>query len=301
MDEPLVSIVIPVYNSERYLRQTLNSLLAQTYKNIEIIAVNDGSTDKSSDILKSFSGTIKFFTQENQGQGIARNMGCKRASGALLSFIDSDDLWDVNKLEKQVALLGGFPEAVATYCDYRTIDEDGVTTQRTSAVGTPRPSGNILQQALFGNCLGSPSVVLMRKDAFDSSGGFNETQSRAAEDYGLWLSLATLGPIIYSPDTLVSYRRHASQTTQGPIFFYNRAVGTLNSLDRIASHICQIKNKDTHDLYHARVWKSLLTLAWAARVNRVHQTEFYSYFRAWRMRPWRLDIALRILLSLRPN
>jgi glycosyltransferase involved in cell wall biosynthesis len=301
MSEPLVSVIMPVFNAERYLRKTIESLLAQTYKNIEIIIIDDGSTDTSADIIDSYHSRIRTARHPNQGQGIARNQGAKMATGSLFSFIDSDDLWDDKKLESQVSLLQRFPEAVATYCDYRTINESGETIQSTAALGTPRPSGNILQQTLFGNCVGSPSVVLVRRSAFEGCGGFNEYPSRAAEDYGLWLALAVIGPVIYNPDTLVSYRRHSAQTTQDPRFIYNRAVGNLKSFERIEKEIETIRNGDTRRLFHDRKWKALLTLGWAARNYGIRNIALSSYMRAWKNRPWRLDIAIHLLRTLMPT
>ncbi len=298
MNEPLISIIVPVYNSERYLASALESVLAQAYKLIEVIVVDDGSTDGSAAIIKAFSGRICAIYQTNQGQGVARNRGSELATGSLLAFIDADDLWDSNKLATQVALLERFPSAVATYCDYRTIDGNGVTTQPTSALGTPRPSGSVLPQLLIGNCMGSPSVVLVRREAFVRAGGFNEKHSRAAEDYALWLGLAAIGPIIYSPDTLVSYRRHAGQTTQEARFAFNRALGNLDAYDRIAPLLSGIGNSDTLEIYQQRVWAALLTLAWAARHHGNRRLAIKSCLRAWHMRPWRLDLVVTLLRSM---
>lgn len=298
MNKPTISVIVPVYNSEQFLASVLESVLAQTSPANEIIVVDDGSTDGSADIIATYGERVRTLRQTNQGQGVARNRGAEASTGSLLAFIDSDDLWDSNKLAIQVALLERFPQAVATYCDYRTIDGHGAVTQTTSAVGTPRPSGNALQQLLIGNCVGSPSVVLVRREAFFQAGGFNEKHSRAAEDYALWLALAVIGPIIYSPDTLVSYRRHAAQTTQDPRFAYNRALGNLDSYDRVAALITGVNNNDTREIYRTRVWEALLTLNWAARRYGDRRVALVSSLRAWRMRPWRMDLLGTLLRSL---
>lgn len=297
-NQPLVSIVVPVYNSEHYLSAALESVLAQTYRPVEIIAIDDGSTDNSSGILSTFSRHIQIIRQANTGQGIARNRACAASKGSIIAFIDADDLWDQAKLEKQVAILDHFPGAVATYCDCRTIDEMGAVTSTTTALGTPRPSGNVLQQLLIGNCVISPSLALVRRDAFIQAGGFNESQSRASEDYGLWLTLATLGPFIYSPETLASYRRYKSQTTQDPLFNYNKALGDLCSFDRIAPYMEQNTNKNTRLIYLQRLWEVLMTLAWSARCNGDRSVAINSYLRGLRMRPWRLDILAQLLRCL---
>lgn len=297
-EQPLVSVIVAAYNAARYLAPTLESLFGQTYASVEIIVIDDGSTDETPEILKSYADRIQILHQANQGQGIARNVGCRQSKGSLLAFIDSDDLWDSDKLEKQVGLLKRFPAAVATYCDYRIIDEEGSVTQPNSATGTPRPSGNILQQLLIGNCVGSPSVVLVRREAFFTSGGFNEQPSRASEDYGLWLALATQGAFIYNPETLVSYRRHAGQATQGSRYDFNRALGNLACYDRMAAYMVGISNSDTRAIYRFRLWKAVRTLAWAARRHGVKGVAAKACLRALRRRPWRLDIIVDLLRSL---
>ncbi|NOR68921.1 MAG: glycosyltransferase, partial [Methylomarinum sp.] len=109
---PLVSIIVPVYNGENFIQESITSLLAQTYSHHEIIVVNDGSTDATSTLLTSFGDKIKIIDQANQGQGVARNNGCKEAKGTFFAFLDSDDILDVNYLEKQVSFLIKHLEAV---------------------------------------------------------------------------------------------------------------------------------------------------------------------------------------------
>ena len=104
-DKPLVSAIIPVYNCERYLAEAIESVLAQTYRPIGIIVVDDGSTDGSADVAKSFTDPqVRYFYQPNSGQGAARNQGTNLARGSFFTFLDADDLWTDNKLELQLAL-----------------------------------------------------------------------------------------------------------------------------------------------------------------------------------------------------
>jgi glycosyltransferase involved in cell wall biosynthesis len=105
MAEPLVSIIIPAFNRELYLAQTIESVLSQTYRPIEIIVVDDGSTDKTADVVIGFSDKVRFFYQPNSGCGAARNTGVLKARGSFLAFLDSDDLWMEEKLSRQVAVL----------------------------------------------------------------------------------------------------------------------------------------------------------------------------------------------------
>ena len=141
MTQSLISVVIPVYNGSRHLRTCINSALNQTYPMVEIVAVNDGSSDNSMEILKSYGDRIRVIDQANSGPAIARNNGVKTCHGELVAFLDQDDVWDNIKLERQAALLMHHSEALATYCDHRGIDEHGVVTSPTGALYHPRASG----------------------------------------------------------------------------------------------------------------------------------------------------------------
>ena len=109
MSDSLVSVIIPVYNGERYLAQAINSVLDQTYRPIEIIVVDDGSTDRSAEVARSFSETVHYYCQPNSGSGAARNEGVQRSHGSFIAFLDADDLWVKEKLSIQVALLEADP------------------------------------------------------------------------------------------------------------------------------------------------------------------------------------------------
>jgi glycosyltransferase involved in cell wall biosynthesis len=106
-DDPLISTIIPVYNGERYLAEAIESVLAQTYRNIEIIVVDDGSTDGSAEVAKYYGSPVQYYIQTNSGAGAARNRGIGLAQGNFLAFLDADDLWMPDKLELQMASFAG--------------------------------------------------------------------------------------------------------------------------------------------------------------------------------------------------
>lgn len=114
MHEPLVSVIVPVYNTEKYLGEALESIMNQTYRNIEIIVVDDGSTDSSADVAASFEG-VRVVRQENRGQGAARNVGIGIAEAELLSFLDADDMFRPDKTRRQVAVLEADPAIDAVF------------------------------------------------------------------------------------------------------------------------------------------------------------------------------------------
>jgi glycosyltransferase involved in cell wall biosynthesis len=263
---PLVSVVIPAYNAVSFLGATLDSVLTQSYPNLEIIVVDDGSTDATPHLLDSYGDRIRVLRQANAGQAAARNYGAREAHGELLAFLDSDDLWDPDKIARQVTLLARFPEALATYCDHRTIDAQGHPLASSAALAHPRPSGDILRALLLGSCIITPGLVLLRRRAFDVTGGFDETAlMRGHEDYALLLRLATQGSFIYSPDTLVSYRRHNQQATRQKHYDMHMARAKLNGVIAIREVMRASEDKDLKHLFAWVLEETHVSAAWAAR------------------------------------
>ena len=213
-----VSVVIPVYNGERYIRETRESVFAQTYQDLEIICVDDGSKDASLTILKEIQESeesknrIQVIQQENTGQAGARNAGAKRGTGQFLAFLDQDDLWYPSKLERQVAILEANPEAVMVHCDMDRIDELGRVTEQT-LVSTTRRSlqKGLTMTRLFGwdPCI-YPSTMLIRRGAFDRVGGFDSELSRYGEDIDLMLRLRQEGRFIFFEEAGTQYRKHST-------------------------------------------------------------------------------------------
>jgi glycosyltransferase involved in cell wall biosynthesis len=263
---PLVSVVIPAYNAEAFLGETLDSVLAQTYPNLEVIVVDDGSTDATPQLLEKYSDRIRVLRQANAGQAAARNYGAREAHGELLAFLDSDDLWDPDKIARQVALLARFPTALAVYCDHRTIDARGQPIASNAAQGYPRPSGDILRALLLGPCIITPGLVLLRRHAFDMTSGFDETPlMRGHEDYALWLRLATQGSFVYSPDTLVSYRRHKQQATRQKHYEMHMARAKLHSVMAIRDVMQASQDDGLKRLFFWVLEESHVVAAWAVR------------------------------------
>jgi glycosyltransferase involved in cell wall biosynthesis len=268
---PLVSVVIPAYNAEALLGETLNSVLAQSYTNLEIIVVDDGSTDATPQLLEKYSDRVRVLRQANAGQAAARNHGAREAHGELLAFLDHDDLWDPDKTACQVALLDRFPEALAVYCDHRAIDAQGNLLSSSGALHFPRSSGEMLRALLLSCCIVTPGLVLLRRHAFDVSGGFDEAPlMRGSEDYAFWLRLATRGSFIYSPDTLVSYRRHEQQATRQKHWEMHLSRAKLHSLMAIRDSVRASSDKDVKRLFAWVLEETHISAAWAARQDGDH-------------------------------
>jgi glycosyltransferase involved in cell wall biosynthesis len=266
LSAPLVSVIIPAYNAEAFLGETLDSVLAQTYPNLEIIVVDDGSTDATPQLLEKYSDRIRVLRQANAGQAAARNYGARESQGELLAFLDSDDLWDPDKIARQVALLDRFPEALAVYCDHRAIDAQGQPLASNAALAHPRPSGDILRALLLGPCIITPGLVLLRCTAFDAAGGFDDSPlMRGHEDYAIWLRLATQGSFIYSPDTLISYRWHKQQASKQKHYEMHMARAKLSALMAIRDVVEASRNKDLKRLFTWVLEETQLSSAYAAR------------------------------------
>jgi glycosyltransferase involved in cell wall biosynthesis len=184
---PLISVIIPVYNGEKTIQETVQSVLNQTFTDFELIVINDGSQDSTLEIVSSFQDSrIKVFSFTNGGLPVSRNRGIALANGEYISFLDADDLWTPDKLAGQLAVLETNPQAAVAYSWTDCIDESGQFL-RQSAYATAQ--GNVQANLLLANFISSGSNVLVRKQALMDIGGFDETLSNC-QDWDLWLRLS---------------------------------------------------------------------------------------------------------------
>lgn len=204
---PLVSVIVPTYNCAEYIDETLRSIINQSYKNIEVLVIDDGSTDATSDIVGRYilvDPRINYFWKQNGGQPTARNMGIKQAQGDLIAFCDSDDLWKPNKLSLQIQLFNDSSIGVC-YTDaeiFSSVTGDISSFPRNNYFAFCR--GIILSDLLKFNFVVHSSIVV-RKTCFDVAGYFDET-IKMGDDWDMLLRLATYFEFDYCYDKLVSYR-----------------------------------------------------------------------------------------------
>jgi glycosyltransferase involved in cell wall biosynthesis len=295
MTNPLISVVIPVYNGSRYLRACIDSALSQTYPQVEIVTVNDGSKDNSLEILRSYGDRIKVIDQANSGPAIARNNGAKAAQGELLAFLDQDDVWDDVKLERQVALLAHHSDALATYCDHRGIDERGVVTSPTGALYYPRASGQILEHLIRGNFILSASLVMLRRSAFDAAGGFDASQPHWSDDYDLWMRIAAQGPILYQIETLVGYRRHGNNTSGNA---FEMEAGNAHALRNLEMHLKSERHQELLPLLREKRFQSTLGTAWGLRLQGNRKEAIDNYRAAIALRPSSMPAWIGLMSAL---
>lgn len=220
---PLVSVIVPAYNSAAYITETISSLLEQTYPNIEIIVVNDGSQDKTLDVLKAYQTKIVLIDQLNTGVSGARNTGIRAAKGDFISFCDSDDLWAPQKIHEQLTYLQHHPSVGMVYCDWHVWnpDHDGNfvvpdffrSTQYGQEIDSSK-SGWIYHKLLL-DCICLTSTVMLRNDTVNKVGFFN-TDLWCGEDYDYWLRVSRITEIHKLKSKLVLYRSLAESITRKP-------------------------------------------------------------------------------------
>jgi len=204
---PRVSVIIPTYNRAFFLCEAVESVLNQTFRDFELIVVDDGSTDPTPFVLRRWKGKVRWVRQENSGVSRARNVGIQCSRGRYICFLDSDDLWLRGKLEAQVDFLDANPHYPVCYTDEIWIRRGRrVNPGRVHA----KYSGWIFDRCLP-LCIISPSSVMMRREVLDVVGGFDEDLP-VCEDYDLWLRIASRYPIFFLDIPLIVKRGgHADQ------------------------------------------------------------------------------------------
>lgn len=207
---PRVSVIIPTYNRAGLVPEAVASVLAQTYRDFELLVVDDGSTDGTREVLAAFGGEIQVLRPHRGGVSAARNRGISAAQGEWLAFLDSDDLWLPEKLARQMALMAAQPRLLLSQTEETWV-------RRGVRVNPPRShrkeGGRIFLRSLE-RCLVSPSAAVLHRSLFEAHGGFDESLP-AAEDYDLWLRLSWRYEVGLLPEPLVIKRGgHADQLSR---------------------------------------------------------------------------------------
>lgn len=201
ISQPLVTLVTPTYNQARYLQATLDSVLRQSYPNIEYIVINDGSTDHTESVLRCYDGRLKWSSQSNQGQAATLNAGWEAAQGKYIGYLSSDDLLLPDAIARLVAVLEGDSETVCVYPDCDLIDEQGVVVKRRLCQAFDLDELIVRQECHIG------PGALFRAAAYRRVGGW-KTYLRLAPDREFWMRLAGEGHIRFLPESLAGYRLH---------------------------------------------------------------------------------------------
>lgn len=202
---PRISVVIPTYDSEAFLAETLESVRQQTCRDFEVVLVDDGSRDGTLRVAQSFAASfeLRILQQVNSGPASARNAGVRAARGQYCAFIDADDLMLPERLAQQQSLLDAHPELCLVHTDLMTFDDSGILHRTRRAFSNPC-GGRILDRLLVDNFI-TTSTVMASTQRLIEAGLFNERR-RVSEDFELWLKMAELWPIGYLEQPLVQYR-----------------------------------------------------------------------------------------------
>ena len=209
MNKPVVSIIMNCYNSEKYLKETIESVYSQTFKEWEIIFWDNLSTDNSANIACSFDGKLKYHKGENfLTLGEARNMAISKAEGEYIAILDCDDLWYPEKLEKQINVLKSQPEVDLIYSNYELLYTNGNYVLNKTDLSITHYCNAFWPLFLHKITIPWPTII-MRKNALESVGGFSDFKS--VEDFDLLLKMAEKGIFFFIDQVLAVYRIHDNQ------------------------------------------------------------------------------------------
>lgn len=201
---PIVSVIIPLYNARDVISETIGSILAQTWKDYEIVVIDDGSTDGSDQVVLGVGSRLRYVRQENAGVAAARNRGIVESTGRYLALLDHDDLWHPTKLEKQVSLLDQRPEVGMVITDVAHIDREG---RQMGILGSGYNPSETFARLFVQGYVPTPSAAMIRRSVLQATGGFDESfHSAGLDDHELWTRIAAHCAIASIPEPLTYHR-----------------------------------------------------------------------------------------------
>ncbi len=203
-----VSVIVPAYNAAATIAGTVESVFAQTFRDFELIVIDDGSTDRTREILAGFGDRVRLIEQHNNGPAAARNAGARLASGEYLAFLDADDLWRPTMLARAVAELDADSSATLVFFNASVADSEGVELG-TSLIGKEFDHAPSLNELLTQLWPIMPSAAVVRRSAYEKCGGYRDELKGASfrfEDVDFWIRMREQGPFLYIAEPLVVWR-----------------------------------------------------------------------------------------------
>jgi glycosyltransferase involved in cell wall biosynthesis len=253
---PQVSVIIPAYNAMSYIQETLDSVFGQTWRDYEVIIVDDGSEDH----LQAWSQTlnddrVRVIHQEHQGLAQARNTGIYHARGQYLAFLDADDLWVASKLEDQVHLIAQNAKVGLVYSWVEFINAQGNGTGRVLA---SHARGNIWEQLILEDFIGCGSNALVKRDCFEQCGFFDIALQSYVEDWDLWLRIAQKYEFDVIPKSQVLYRQHENSTSRNWEAMERSFLQVIaKNFTNAPLHVQSLKHQSLGSVYLCLAWQSL--------------------------------------------
>ena len=297
---PRVSVIIPAYNAAATIAGTVDSVVGQTLQDFEIICVDDGSTDRTRAIVDGYGDRVRLVEQANCGPAAARNNGARHSSGEYIAFLDADDVWMPDFLERTAAALDADPALSLVYCNCALADSEGVAID-TSLVGKGFDHPPSLHELLTRLWPIMPSAALVRRSAYDKCGGYRDElrgESFRFEDVDFWINMREQGPFGYIAEPLVIWR----------FAWFPRQLKRLPDYSK-ALHVFEAYLKERYGVSAAplvdartRAPRSILaTIGLKALRDRDRPRARAAFARAIRVDPYRLKNYLRWIRTFLPH
>lgn len=252
---PKISVIIPVYNGAKTIKKTIQSVLNQTFQDLELIIINDGSTDRTLSVIEEIQDAkIKVYSYPNSGVSNARNQGISHAQGEYISFIDADDLWTPDKLELQYQALVNNPSAQIAYSWMDWIDEDDRFLRPAARMSL---EGNIYANLLIIDFIGCGSNPLILKQSLLEVGGF-DPQLRGGEDWDLWIRLAARYGFVCVRSPQILYRQVATSVSKDISLMEKDCLKVITkSFQAVPADLRHLKFYALGNLYKGMLYRSL--------------------------------------------
>ncbi|WP_277344132.1 glycosyltransferase [Paraglaciecola sp. 20A4] len=283
-NEPLISVIIPAYNAQRYIESTLESVFNQTYSNIEIIVVDDGSIDDTPAILATYAERLQTIKTKNKGVSHARNTGIEASNGSWIAFIDSDDVWGPTKLNEQYSSLG---DCKWSHCDSVYIGENQTGVVKRSDY-SHIPKHDVFEELIVENFI-TTSSVLIHKTLLDKFGRFDESL-QCLEDWKLWVEIAQENPLAYCDKALLKYRVYSGSTSRKARYVQPLHIELINNIFKALPN-----NKVYKKLKIRAKTKSYTICSYIAEEANDFSFAMKCAYQAWLLKPINIQASKRLL------
>jgi len=259
---PIVSVVIPTYNGSKFLVQTIESVLRQSFKDFEILVIDDGSKEDIELLLASYRDCLTYIRIENSGPAAARNAGIRMSKGIFVALLDHDDIWLPSNLQNKIEIMLNDPDCSMVYSYPTLIDSGGNVIPQEPP--SSFPSGSVFEDFLIRNRIITFSCILIRKSIFDTVGLLDERREiTCCDDYDMWLRIADVGSIVFSPDKSVCYRIHGNNlinnhdmSLNSHMIVYRKATTQSKSLSKMSKkRLSRIVKEHIYEKYHQYAYK----------------------------------------------